>query len=95
MKKGYWLVRADVSDMEKFTEYASRTPEALKKYGGAFLVRAGESEIVEGKSRSRNSVIEFPSYKNALDCWVSEDYQKAKQYRFGAATLDIVIIEGV
>ncbi len=94
MKKGYWLVRADISDIKKFSEYTSRTPEALQKYGGTFLVRAGESELVEGKSRSRNSVVEFPSYQRALDCWNSEEYQKAKQHRLGAATLDIVIIEG-
>ncbi len=94
MKKGYWIVRADVSDMTKFSDYASKTPEALGKYKGQFLVRAGQQKIVEGQSRARNSVIEFPSYKDALDCWNSEEYQNARQIRIGAAELDIVVIEG-
>jgi uncharacterized protein (DUF1330 family) len=94
MNKGYWIVRADVSDMQKFSEYASRTPEAIKKYGGEFIVRAGRSEIVEGNSRTRNTVIQFPSYTHALECWQSIEYQSAKKYRDGAAELDIVIIEG-
>jgi len=94
MNRGYWIIRADVSDAEKFSEYASRTPEAIKKYGGQFIVRAGRSEIVEGSSRTRNTVIQFPSYADALKCWHSIEYQSAKQYREGAAELDVVIIEG-
>lgn len=94
MKKGYWIVRADVTSPEKFKEYASRTPAALEKFGGKFLVRAGEFTLVEGDTRSRNSVIEFPSYQAAIDCWESEDYQSARKLRLGGAELDIVIIEG-
>ena len=95
MKKGYWLVRADIVDAEKFKNYAAKTPAALAKFGGKFLVRAGESRLVEGSTRSRNTIIEFPSYQSAIDCWQSENYQSAKALRLGGAELDIVIIEGV
>lgn len=94
MNKGYWLVRADITDSEKFGEYAKRTPSALSKYGGRFLVRAGQYECVEGSTRTRNTVIEFPSYQAALDCWNSPEYQTARSFRSGAADLDIVLIEG-
>ena len=94
MNKGYWLVRADISDVEKFKHYAAKTPQALGKFGGKFLVRAGESVLVEGSTRSRNSVIEFPSYQHAIDCWESKEYQDARSIRAGAANLDIVVIEG-
>jgi uncharacterized protein (DUF1330 family) len=94
MKKGYWLVRADITDPEKFKAYAAKTPAAVEQFGGRFLVRAGESMLVEGSTRSRNTVIEFPSYQSAIDCWKSEEYQNAKMLRVGGAELDIVIIEG-
>lgn len=94
MNKGYWLVRADIIDQEKFVEYAKKTPSAVNKYGGRFLVRAGNYKCVEGSTRSRNTVIEFPSYQAALDCWNSPEYQEAKLFRLGAADLDIVLIEG-
>ncbi len=94
MSKGYWIVRADVSDTEKFKEYASRTPAAIEKFGGKFLARAGKYELVEGNTRSRNTIIEFPSYESALACWSSPEYRDAKTYRAGAAELDIVIVEG-
>ena len=94
MKKGYWIVRADVTEPEKFKNYAAKTPEAMTRYGGKFLVRAGDYFLAEGSTRSRNSVIEFPSYQAALDCWQSLEYQSAKKLRVGGAELDIVIIDG-
>lgn len=94
MNKGYWLVRADITNKTMFEEYAKRTPSAINKYGGKFLVRAGNYECVEGTTRSRNSIIEFPSYQAALDCWHSTEYREAKTFRSGAADLDIVLIEG-
>ena len=94
MNKGYWLVRADIIDLEKFKAYASKTPDVLALFGGTFLVRAGKYELVEGSTRSRNTIIEFPSYESAIACWNSEGYQNAKKSRVGGADSDIVIIEG-
>jgi uncharacterized protein (DUF1330 family) len=94
MNKGYWIVRADVNDQEKFGEYAKRTPVAIAKYSGKFLVRAGNYECVEGTTRSRNTIIEFPSFKAAMECWNSSEYREAKSCRTGAAELDIVVVEG-
>jgi len=94
MNKGYWIVRADISNQEKFLEYAKRTPAAISKYGGKFLARAGKYLCVEGSSRSRNTIIQFPSYAAAMECWESSEYQDAKLYRKEAGDLDIVIVEG-
>lgn len=94
MKKGYWIVQSDVSDFEQFKEYLARTPAAISKYEGKFLVKSGNSQLVEGASRSRNTIIEFPSYEQALACWNSQEYQSAREFRLGVAELDIVVIEG-
>ena len=67
----------------------------FKKYGASFLVRSGTYECVEGQTRSRNVVLEFPSYQAAKDCYHSEEYKAAKALREGAAEADITIIEGV
>ena len=94
MSKGYWVARVDVTDPEKYKTYITANAAAFAKYGARFLVRSGAYEVVEGTARSRNVVIEFPSYQAALDCWNSAEYQAARDRRLGAATADVIVIEG-
>ncbi|MBC8119268.1 MAG: DUF1330 domain-containing protein [Burkholderiaceae bacterium] len=94
MPKGYWIVRVDITDQETYKTYVAANAEPLSKYGARFLVRAGRFENVEGSSRTRNAVIEFPSYQAAVDCWHSAEYQKAMKLRLPVSTADLIIIEG-
>lgn len=94
MSKGYWVARVDVSDPEKYQTYINANASAFAKYGARFLVRSGRFEAVEGSARGRNVLIEFPSYQTALDCWNSPEYQAARDCRVGAATADVIVIEG-
>ncbi|MEP6997360.1 MAG: DUF1330 domain-containing protein [Betaproteobacteria bacterium] len=94
MSKGYWIVRVDVADQEKYKAYIAANAEPLKKHGGRFLVRAGRFENPEGTSRTRNAVIEFPTYQAAIDCWKSPEYQQAIKLRQPVSTADVIIIEG-
>ena len=94
MPKGYWIVRVDITDAEQYKAYIAANADPLKKYGGRFLVRAGRFENPEGSSRSRNAVIEFPSYQAALDCWKSPEYQQAIKLRQPVSTIDLIVIEG-
>ena len=94
MPKGYWIVRVDVPDLEKYKPYLAANAKPLKKYGARFIVRGGHYENPEGSSRSRNAVIEFPTYQAAIDCWHSAEYQEVLKLRQSVSTADIVIIEG-
>ena len=94
MAKGYWIARVDVADPEAYKAYIAANAEPFRKYGAHFLVRAGRFENPEGSSRTRNVVIEFPSYPAALDCWKSPEYQDAIKLRLPVSTIDLVIIEG-
>ena len=94
MPKGYWIVRVDITDEQKYKAYIAANAEPLKKYGARFLVRAGRYENPEGASRTRNAVIEFPTYQAALDCWKSPEYQEAIKLRQTVSTADLIIIEG-
>lgn len=94
MTKGYWIIRVDVTDLDAFKAYAIANGEALKKYGAKFLVRAGAFTVVEGSARARSTVVEFPSYQHALDCWNSPEYQAARALRQNASEMDLVVVEG-
>ena len=92
--KGYWIARIDVADMEGYKAYVTANAAPLKQFGARFLARGGRFENPEGGSRSRNAVIEFPSYQAALDCYHSADYQAAIKLRQPVSQGDMVIIEG-
>jgi uncharacterized protein (DUF1330 family) len=94
MPKGYWIVRVDIADQEKYKAYIAANAGPLKKHGARFLVRAGRFENPEGTSRTRNAVIEFPTYEAAVECWHSPEYQQALKLRQPVSTADLVIIEG-
>jgi uncharacterized protein (DUF1330 family) len=94
MAKGYWIARVDVHDVEAYKAYVAANAAPIAKFGGRFLVRAGRFENPEGGSRSRNVVLEFPSYQAAIDCYRSPGYQAAVQIRLPVSTVDMVVIEG-
>jgi uncharacterized protein (DUF1330 family) len=94
MAKGYWVVRVDIHDPDAYQKYVAANGPAFAKFGAHFLVRAGRSETLEGSSRARNVVIEFPSFEAALACWHSPEYQEVLKLRRDASTADLLVIEG-
>lgn len=94
MPKGYWIARIDIADLDQYKKYVAANAKPLAAYGARFLVRAGPFEAPEGTHRSRNVVIEFPSYQAALECYRSQGYQDAIELRLPASSGDVVIIEG-
>ncbi|TMV09564.1 DUF1330 domain-containing protein [Ruegeria sediminis] len=94
MTKGYWVAHVDVDDMDTYKSYIAANAAPFAEYGARFLVRGGERVEKEGHARARTVVIEFPSYEDALACYESASYQKAKALRDPVSTGDLVIIKG-
>lgn len=94
MAKGYWVARIDVHDPEGYKDYVAAAKPAFERFGARFLARGGQTDAVEGSSRARNVVIEFPSLRAAQDCYHSADYQAAKAIRQQHAVGEILLVEG-
>lgn len=94
MPKGYWLVGLDVADAETYGEYQAFVEPFLAASEGRFVVRGGRHEVVEGSSRSRHVVVEFPSYDEALRVYRSPAYQHGMQQRLASSVADFVVVEG-
>lgn len=94
MPKAYWVARVDVADIEQYRRYVAANAGPMAAFGARFLVRAGRFETIEGSSRSRNVVIEFPSFQAAMDCYRSPEYQAAIAIRQPVSTGDLIIVEG-
>ena len=91
----YWIAHVDVSDEETYKEYAKLATVAVEEHGGKFLARGGRYQSLEGNSRPRNVVIEFPDMDSALRCYRSETYKKALEYSSRSSDRDMMIVDGV
>ena len=91
----YWIAHVEVSDIERYGEYARRAGPAIEAHGGRFLARGGRYRQLEGNDRARNVVVEFPSLEAAEACYTSAAYQEALSFARGASVRDLVIVEGV
>lgn len=94
MPKGYWIGQVDIIEKDSYSAYAKSAKQAVKAFGGRYLIRGGAHEAPEGRWRSRHVMIEFDSYQTALDCYNSAEYQSAKAMRVSAADAELLVIEG-
>jgi uncharacterized protein (DUF1330 family) len=94
MAKAYWIGRVDVHNEDGYKPYMAANAAIFKKWGGKFVVRGGRFTPVEGQSRSRNVVIEFPDYDTALACYRSVEYQENIKVRQPHSIAELIIIEG-
>ena len=95
MKKGYLIVRINISNTELFQKYPPLSTKAVEKFGGKYLIRGGTFEVVEGKwPAERTTVVEFESFDKAKEFYNSLEYQEAKKVRQESADTDFILIEG-
>ncbi len=91
----YVIVDLEVTDPARYAEYRQRVPATVAAYGGRFLVRGGEHEVVEGSWRPRRLVVlEFPSLAQARQWYDSEEYREPKAMRLAASNANLVFVEG-
>jgi uncharacterized protein (DUF1330 family) len=94
-KKGYWIGHVNITDPERYKDYIAANAEPIRKYGGRFVVRNGQCEVVRGGLAGRRHVVlEFDSYEKAKACHDSPEYQAAAKIRDEASTAELIIIEG-
>ena len=95
MPKGFWIVRGNVFNFEEYSKYIKLASKIINKFNGKFLVRGGPQTEFEQQGYSRTVVIEFNSYQEALDCYQSDEYQKALNIVKISAKRLVVISEGL
>lgn len=92
--RGYWLAKVDVTDPERYKDYAAANAAPIAEYGGWFVVRGGRHQLLEGRGRSRYVVVAFKDPATARACYFSPGYQKALAIRREAAVADLILISG-
>lgn len=96
MLKGYIFFQENVFDQAVFEKYKELSTASLVDYGGNFIVRGGQFNVLEGGfAHERVVIIEFPSVAQAEAWYDSEGYAAAKELRLQASTGQAILITGV
>ena len=95
MPKGYIIGHVTIHDPDAYQVYGTKNNEIFPKYGGKFLVRGGQADVLEGALPPRHVIVEFPSYADALACYNSAEYQENMQIRRVNSDGAIMVVEGV
>jgi uncharacterized protein (DUF1330 family) len=92
----YIVARVNVTNWDKYLEYIKVTPGIVEKFDGKFIVRGGDMATLEGPEELQRIVIlEFPTLEKAREFYQSPEYQAAMRFRAGAATAQLIAIDGV
>lgn len=92
----YIVAQLQVTDPETFEAYRAEVPEVIESFGGRYLIRGGEPEMVEGAwTAPRLVVIQFDSLEAARRFYHSPAYQKILPLRLKAAEGCVAIVPGV
>jgi uncharacterized protein (DUF1330 family) len=92
----YIILNVEVTDPERYGEYAKTGAPTVAQYGGRYLARGGRAEKLEGGVEpKRVVVIEFNTADRARAWWASSEYAGPKAVRQSAARSDVILVEGV
>jgi uncharacterized protein (DUF1330 family) len=91
----YMIIESKVKDQERYSQYISRVPEIISKYGGRYLVRGGKiTALWGGWLPERMIILEFPSEDNIRQWLSSSEYQAISPLREAGADTRVVLVEG-
>lgn len=92
----YLISDITVRDRAAFESYRTRAADAIRAYGGRYLARLGEVQLLEGSWNPNMIVIvEFPNLEQARAWYRSPEYAFALEVRDKALRRNLIITDGV
>ena len=92
--KAYWIGNTVVHDLQGLYAYRDANRETMNRYGAKFIVMHGQVEETEGETGFPSwTIVEFPSFQAAVDCYHDPGYQEAKKIRMAVSEGTGVIVE--
>ncbi len=91
----YVIVDVDTKYPQEYEHYKEMAQKTVAQYGGRYLVRGGQMNVLEGSWQpTRIVVVEFDSYEKAHEWWNSVEYAPAKALRQRLSTTHLLIVDG-
>jgi len=93
----YMIVEAKkVIDEAKYSAYIKKVPKTVEKFGGKYLARGGNVELISGNWKPEQLIIvEFESFERFNRWWNSPDYRAVAPLREQGAKVNAIVVRGV
>jgi uncharacterized protein (DUF1330 family) len=72
----YYIGSYDITNMQEFQNYPPKVLALLPKYGGEVLASDVEAVSLEGKAKTMNAIVKFPSLEHAKGFYNDPEYQE-------------------
>jgi uncharacterized protein (DUF1330 family) len=91
----YFVVEIEITDMEAMAPYREAVGATLTQYGGRFLARGGNVELIEGSPEPKRIVLlEFADTAAFRRWYNSPEYQKILPNRLANSRARAFVVEG-
>jgi uncharacterized protein (DUF1330 family) len=92
----YLLADIEVTDPQAYESYKKGVVASIDAFGGRYIARGGNTEVLEGTWTPRRLVIvEFPSMQRLKEWYGSADYRPFRDMRQTVSVSNLVITEGL
>ncbi|MBC7941279.1 MAG: DUF1330 domain-containing protein [Chitinophagaceae bacterium] len=91
----YIYANVEVTDPAAYEAYRREVPALIAAHGGRYLVRGGNTEVLEGDGAPQRQVIlEFPTMAQLQAFYRAPEYQRLIKVRQAASRGTLFAIEG-
>ena len=91
----YFVVEIEITDMAAMAPYREAVGATLTQYGGRFLARGGNVELIEGSPEPKRVVrLEFSDTAAFKRWYNSPEYQKILPNRLANSRARAFVVEG-
>jgi len=89
------VAQISIRNRDEYSKYESGFVEIFSKHSGRILSVDEDPRILEGSwPFTRTVLIEFPSEKEAMGWYGSDEYKKLAEHRIASSDANIVLISG-
>ena len=92
----YFVANIRIHNQEEYEKYLSSVDEVFARFSGKYLAVDEHPYVLEGAwDYSKAVLIQFPSEKDLLAWYESDEYQQILKHRLDGAQCDTILVHGL
>ena len=93
----YIIGQMEIHSQDWMEEYFAKIPDVVRRHKGAFKVRGGQPERLEGTAKMPDAafVIEFPDRDHATSFWNCKEFQSLAVLRRSGSIMNAILTDAV